>query len=73
MTFMYIWIAITATFWLAYIGLRVSPLGGYCPYTEGAKNFDREKYLGRWYEFARSDSVPKEWEVCQCQTATYVK
>ena len=72
MTFMYVWISLTVAFWLAYVGMRVSPFGRTCPMIDGAANFDRNAYTGRWYEFARSDSVPKEWEVCSCQHATYV-
>ena len=72
----YIWLGTTAALWVAYIGVRVSPLGGNwgtCPNVATAENFEKAKYLGRWYEFARSESVPKEWETCQCQTATYLE
>ena len=71
--FMFFWTAITGLFWLIYVFMRVSPYGRTCPFSEGAANFDADKYTGRWYEFGRSDSVPKEWEVCSCQHTTYVK
>ena len=69
-----IWSGITGLFWMFWLSLKLSPIGFTCPANlDGATNFDREKYLGRWYEFARSESVPREWERFECQTATYQK
>ena len=43
--------------------------GGNCERPELIKDFDRVKYLGRWYEMYRESSVPFEKE--DCATATY--
>ena len=43
--------------------------GGYCPRPKQLEpNFERVKYLGRWYEFARS---PNYFENAGCATAQY--
>ena len=68
---MYIWTGLTAFFWLAYIVMRIT-VGKQCRFVPTASNFVQKEYLGRWYEFARSKSVPTSWEKCDCATATYV-
>ena len=70
-TWLIIWASVTLAIWGAYIAVRAFVFPGTCPGIVEASNFDRTKYTGRWYEFARSESVPKEWEKCQCQTAFY--
>ena len=39
------------------------------PRPELASNFDRDQYLGRWYEMFRDLTVP--FEEYDCATATY--
>ena len=45
--------------------------GGLCERPKLVKDFDPDRYVGRWYEFYRSYSVGFETE--DCATATYVK
>ena len=70
----YLWFSMNAIIWLAYIAARISPLGrnwGTCPYVQTDPDFFTNLYVGRWYEFGRSESVPKDWERGECQTAFY--
>ena len=63
-----IWAALTAVLWTTYSGLRLT-IGGQCPNPDLQENFDRERYLGRWYEMFRHYDVPYEYG--DCATATY--
>ena len=63
-----IWAVITGVLWTAFLALRVT-IGGTCPAPDLQENFDRERYLGRWYEMFRHYDVP--YEVGDCATATY--
>ena len=71
-TWMYIWTGLTAFFWLTYIGMRIT-VGNVCPLVDPDPAFNKDLYLGRWYEFYRSNSIPLYWEQCDCATATYVE
>lgn len=64
------WTAITATLWSGWLVAKVT-VGGQCERPELVKDFNREDYLGRWYEMYREKSVPFEEE--DCATATYVE
>ena len=63
-----IWTGLTVLLWGAYLALRLT-IGGTCPGVELQADFDRERYLGRWYEQFRHYDVP--YEVADCATATY--
>ena len=65
---MKLWIGLTAVLWGSYTGLRAT-IGGTCPVPDLQEDFDRERYLGRWYEMFRHVDVP--YEVGDCATATY--
>ena len=56
--------------WIGYIVTRLT-IGGNCERPTLVENFDRQQYLGRWYEMYRETSVPFESE--DCATATYVE
>ena len=64
-----IWAIITGLIWVSYLVVRLLT-GGNCERPELVKDFDRTKYLGRWYEMYREKSVPFESE--DCATATYL-
>ena len=68
-----IWIVLTTLIWCGYFLLR-STVGGTCPshvMWELQKDFDEDKYLGRWHEMFRHKYVP--YEYADCSTATYTK
>ena len=44
--------------------------GGLCEKPKLVKNFDPDRYVGRWYEFYRSYTV--DFETVDCATATYL-
>ena len=66
--FMYIWIGLTGAFLVTYITLKAI-YGGVCPEYTPLSDFDREQYLGRWYEMYRADYVT--FESGDCGTANY--
>ena len=55
----WVWTGITAALWIGWLILRLT-VGGDCPRPELASNFDRDQYLGRWYEMFRDLTVPFE-------------
>ena len=65
-----IWWIITAFLWASYLGLRMA-FGGNCDRPKLIDTFEKDKYLGRWYEMYRGYDVP--FEDYDCATATYVK
>ena len=65
-----IWWVITALLWAVYLGLRLA-FGGNCDRPKLIETFEKEKYLGRWYEMYRDYNVP--FEDYDCATATYVE
>ena len=67
-TAIWIWTGITAAMWIGWLVVRIL-FGGDCPQPDLASNFDRDLYLGRWYEMFREVSVP--FESYDCATATY--
>ena len=67
-TAIYIWTGITAAFWITWLVLRLT-VGGDCPRPELEADFDKDLYLGRWYEMFRDETVP--FESHDCATATY--
>ena len=46
-------------------------VGGTCERPKLQQDFDPDLYLGRWYEYVRSFTVP--FESADCGTATYEK
>ena len=58
----------TGIIWVGQLVCRLV-WGGDCYRPDLQSNFDREEYLGRWYEMFRSKNVPFESE--NCVTATY--
>ena len=64
-----VWSVITGTIWIGWIVARFT-VGGNCERPTLDQNFQKQDYLGRWYEMYRENSVPFESE--DCATATYV-
>ena len=46
-------------------------IGGLCEQPKLQKDFDLDRYIGRWYEFYRARSLPFQSQ--DCGTATYVR
>jgi lipocalin len=70
------YLAVTVFIWCGFFAVRISPLGrnfATCPYVRTAGDFNVNTYVGRWYEWGRSASVPQEWERGSCQTAYYAQ
>ena len=68
-----VWAGLTSAIWIGYISLRLT-VGGTCPTHiewELQKDFNTDKYLGRWHEMFRHKDVP--YEYADCSTATYSK
>ena len=65
----YLWVG-TGLVWLLWIVLYMTT-GGTCERPKLVKDFDPDRYVGRWYEIYRSYTVGFETE--DCATATYVK
>ena len=61
---------ITWIVWSAWLVARFT-LGGWCERPRLEQEFDRARYLGRWYEMYREQTVP--FESYDCATATYVE
>ena len=64
-----IWAGLTLVIWIGYLVTRLT-VGGSCERPSLVENFDKEAYLGRWYEMYRVKDVPFQDE--DCATATYV-
>lgn len=61
---------LTCLIWVGWIVAR-STVGGMCERPDLVQDFDSSRYLGRWHEMYRENSVPFESE--DCATATYVE
>ena len=65
-----VWTIITCVIWIGWAVARFT-VGGSCERPALQKEFERGKYLRRWYEMYRENTVPFESE--DCATATYVE
>ena len=65
-----VWSVLTALIWIGWLVGRLT-VGGMCERPTLQADFDRQQYLGRWYEMYREVSVP--FEEYDCATATYVE
>ena len=52
-----IWAGMTLVIWIGYLVARLT-LGGSCERPSLVENFDKEAYLGRWYEMYRVKDLP---------------
>ena len=59
----------TSVLWASWLVLRLT-VGGVCERPELVQNFDSKRYLGRWYEMYRDETVVGQ--EADCATATYV-
>ena len=54
-----------------YVGLaEAATTPGSCPNVPVVEDFDKSRYLGRWYEIMKDQANPGEW-FGKCVTATY--
>ena len=63
----FVGLAVSAAIYLIYLIIRWTGSG--CEDHETVSDFDVESYMGLWYEFARSASIP--FETGECITAQY--